>query len=68
MECSRTMSLLSLSGGRKGGTGGGGTIDEKLIIFSSLVPVLWLCLEVEFSITQPFTLHSKKRDILRDHP
>ena len=67
MECSRTMSLLSLSGGRKGG-GGGGTIDEKLIIFSSLVPVLWLCLEVEFSITQPFTLHSKKRDILRDHP
>jgi hypothetical protein len=25
-------------------------------------------LEVEFSITQPFTLHSKKRGILRDHP
>jgi len=47
------MSLLSLSGGRKGGGGGGGggsgTIDEKFIIFSSLVPVLWLCLEVEFS-------------------
>jgi hypothetical protein len=34
MGCSRTMSLLFLSGGMKGGGGGSGTIDEKFIIFN----------------------------------